>query len=57
MIPPGATVAGIIGVLLAVPATAAAFGIAAELRERYAGNGATDASAAQSGPAGEPGAV
>ncbi|MER7785204.1 AI-2E family transporter [Streptomyces albidoflavus] len=47
----GATVGGVIGVLLAVPATAAAFGIVAELRERY-GSGAT----AAGGPVGvEPG--
>ncbi|GGU16654.1 MULTISPECIES: AI-2E family transporter [Streptomyces] len=48
----GATVGGIIGVLLAVPATAAAFGIVAELRERYAGGGG--ATAAPAGPPGEP---
>ncbi|AZP19091.1 AI-2E family transporter [Streptomyces aquilus] len=33
----GASVSGILGMLLAVPLTAAAFGIAHELRERYAG--------------------
>ncbi|MGA5293198.1 AI-2E family transporter [Streptomyces koyangensis] len=50
----GATVGGVIGVLLAVPATAAGFGIVAELRERFAGgSGATAAGAA--GSAGEPG--
>lgn len=32
----GASVAGIVGMLLAVPLTAAAFGTAHELRERYA---------------------
>ncbi|MCC5035519.1 AI-2E family transporter [Streptomyces sp. WAC 00631] len=32
----GGAVAGIVGVLLAVPATAAAFGVVRELRERYA---------------------
>ncbi|KAB1149420.1 AI-2E family transporter [Streptomyces luteolifulvus] len=32
----GASVAGIVGMLLAVPLTAAAFGVAHELRERYA---------------------
>ncbi|WP_405646158.1 AI-2E family transporter [Streptomyces sp. NBC_00019] len=37
----GASVAGILGMLLAVPLTAAAFGVAHELRERY-----SDASAA-----------
>lgn len=31
----GATVAGILGMLLAVPLTAAAFGVIAEIRERY----------------------
>jgi predicted PurR-regulated permease PerM len=31
----GASVAGIVGMLLAVPLTAAAFGILHELRERY----------------------
>ncbi|PWI16770.1 AI-2E family transporter [Streptomyces sp. Act143] len=40
----GASVAGIVGMLLAVPLTAAAFGIAHELRERYA----EDASAVDS---------
>ncbi|MEU3523053.1 AI-2E family transporter [Streptomyces sp. NPDC038707] len=33
----GASVAGILGMLLAVPVTAAAFGVAAELRDRRAG--------------------
>ena len=42
----GASVAGILGMLLAVPLTAAAFGIAHELRERYAG--AEDSSAVDS---------
>lgn len=50
----GATVGGVIGVLLAVPATAAGFGIVAELRERFGGgSGATAAGAA--GSAGGPG--
>jgi predicted PurR-regulated permease PerM len=40
----GASVSGVLGMLLAVPLTAAAFGIAHELRERYA----EDASAADS---------
>lgn len=31
----GASVAGILGMLLAVPLTAAAFGVVAEVRERY----------------------
>ncbi|MBV7700493.1 AI-2E family transporter [Streptomyces sp. TRM70350] len=35
----GASVAGIVGVLLAVPATAAAFGVVHELRTRYAPSG------------------
>ncbi|MFI8906989.1 AI-2E family transporter [Streptomyces albidoflavus] len=46
----GATVGGVIGVLLAVPATAAAFGIVAELRERYGGG--SGATAAGAGPVG-----
>ncbi|MFF8729163.1 AI-2E family transporter [Streptomyces sp. NPDC015171] len=33
----GASVAGILGMLLAVPLTAAAFGVGAELRDRYGG--------------------
>ncbi|MET9799706.1 AI-2E family transporter [Streptomyces sp. NPDC006368] len=37
----GASVAGILGMLLAVPLTAAAFGVMGELRTRYAGGGAT----------------
>lgn len=50
----GATVGGVIGVLLAVPTTAAAFGIVAELRERYGGG--SGATAAGAGPVGgEPG--
>jgi predicted PurR-regulated permease PerM len=32
----GASVAGILGMLLAVPLTAAAFGVVSELRTRYA---------------------
>lgn len=52
----GATVGGVIGVLLAVPATAAAFGIVAELRERYGGG--SGATAAGAGPVGgEPGTL
>lgn len=39
----GASVAGILGMLLAVPLTAAAFGVALELRELYSGaSGAVD---------------
>lgn len=41
----GASVAGILGMLLAVPLTAAVFGVIAELRSRYAADGET-------GPAG-----
>ncbi|MFE9733562.1 AI-2E family transporter [Streptomyces sp. NPDC005863] len=37
----GASVAGILGMLLAVPLTAAAFGIVSELRDRYAGSPAS----------------
>ncbi|MCX3060443.1 AI-2E family transporter [Streptomyces beihaiensis] len=39
----GASVAGILGMLLAVPLTAAAFGVVNELRARYAGGGGADA--------------
>ncbi|MER6137309.1 AI-2E family transporter [Streptomyces sp. NPDC001815] len=39
----GASVAGILGMLLAVPLTAAAFGVVAELRGRYASPGAVEA--------------
>ncbi|WP_405734358.1 AI-2E family transporter [Streptomyces sp. NBC_00028] len=42
----GASVSGVLGMLLAVPLTAAAFGIAHELRERY--EGAEDSSVADS---------
>ncbi|WP_240982599.1 AI-2E family transporter [Streptomyces sp. S3(2020)] len=38
----GASVAGILGMLLAVPLTAAAFGVAHELRELYSGASAVD---------------
>ncbi|MFF4228876.1 AI-2E family transporter [Streptomyces sp. NPDC001820] len=44
----GASVAGILGMLLAVPLTAAAFGVLSELRTRYAGE---SGSASGSGPA------
>ncbi|GAA4771081.1 MULTISPECIES: AI-2E family transporter [Streptomyces] len=37
----GASLAGILGMLLAVPVTAAAFGILGELRDRYGGGAAT----------------
>lgn len=39
----GASVAGILGMLLAVPLTAAAFGVLSELRTHY-GAGSSDAS-------------
>ncbi|MEU3145296.1 MULTISPECIES: AI-2E family transporter [unclassified Streptomyces] len=39
----GASVAGIVGVLLAVPVTAAAFGVVRELRTRYAWSGVPSA--------------
>ena len=42
----GASVAGILGMLLAVPLTAAAFGVLSELRTRYS----TDAAGASAGP-------
>jgi predicted PurR-regulated permease PerM len=50
----GASVAGILGMLLAVPLTAAAFGIVHELQGRYgasAGSGATAGPAPSSGSA------
>ncbi|AVH57584.1 MULTISPECIES: AI-2E family transporter [Streptomyces] len=50
----GASVAGILGMLLAVPLTAAAFGVLHELRKRYASQ-ASDASDASEAP-GSPGA-
>nr|WP_260333052.1 AI-2E family transporter [Streptomyces sp. REN17] len=49
----GASVAGILGMLLAVPLTAAAFGVVAELRGRYASpspGGAETAPSGSSGP-------
>ncbi|MFE0457581.1 AI-2E family transporter [Streptomyces sp. NPDC058914] len=46
----GASVAGILGMLLAVPLTAAAFGVAYELRERYAPDQAAAAPPAASPP-------
>ncbi|TXS57784.1 AI-2E family transporter [Streptomyces sp. t39] len=45
----GAGLAGILGMLLAVPVTAAAFGVVGELRERY---GTPSPPSAESGPAG-----
>lgn len=50
----GASVAGILGMLLAVPVTAAAFGVISELRERYPADPAGPSSASRSpveGPA------
>lgn len=47
----GASVAGIVGMLLAVPLTAAAFGVAHELRDRYA---AAQPPPASPGPSGSP---
>ncbi|NED84406.1 AI-2E family transporter, partial [Streptomyces sp. SID11233] len=44
----GASLAGILGMLLAVPLTAAAFGIFRELRQRYGGEGG-GASAGEAG--------
>ncbi|MFD0316213.1 AI-2E family transporter [Streptomyces flavalbus] len=49
----GASVAGVLGMLLAVPLTAAAFGVVHELRDRYGDQGPADAQAADAqGPAG-----
>ncbi|MFG2157978.1 AI-2E family transporter [Streptomyces olivaceus] len=45
----GASVAGILGMLLAVPLTAAAFGIVHELQGRYAGEGGAGPSGASAG--------
>jgi putative heme transporter len=45
----GASVAGILGMLLAVPLTAAAFGVVHELRQRYAAPGAASASPSDAG--------
>ncbi|MEU9009354.1 AI-2E family transporter [Streptomyces sp. NPDC048479] len=44
----GATVAGILGMLLAVPVTAAAFGVIRELRTRYAAGSGTGSGTADS---------
>ncbi|MFD9909586.1 AI-2E family transporter [Streptomyces sp. NPDC059063] len=46
----GASVAGIIGMLLAVPLTAAAFGVLSELRARYAGAESASAASPESSP-------
>jgi predicted PurR-regulated permease PerM len=52
----GASVAGILGMLLAVPLTAAAFGVLHELRERYApGQGPAASSSAAPSPPGPSG--
>ncbi|WP_284581710.1 AI-2E family transporter [Streptomyces sp. 2P-4] len=50
----GAGVAGILGMLLAVPLTAAAFGVLSELRARYALAAPAAAAAAAAEPAGPP---
>ncbi|WP_030545835.1 AI-2E family transporter [Streptomyces albus] len=47
----GASVAGIVGVLLAVPVTAAAFGVGRELRARYAASPAPPSGGHSPGPA------
>ncbi|WP_431035271.1 AI-2E family transporter [Streptomyces sp. P6-2-1] len=47
----GASLAGILGLLLAVPLTAAAFGIFRELRQRYGGEGGAAAGGASAGAA------
>ncbi|WP_327324907.1 AI-2E family transporter [Streptomyces sp. NBC_01210] len=44
----GATIAGILGMLLAVPVTAAAFGVIGELRRRYAAGSETGSGTADS---------
>ncbi|MEV8430846.1 AI-2E family transporter [Streptomyces chartreusis] len=49
----GASVAGILGMLLAVPLTAAAFGVAHELRERY-GSSTSSATATSTEPPPDP---
>ncbi|MFI7102099.1 AI-2E family transporter [Streptomyces sp. NPDC050161] len=49
----GASVAGILGMLLSVPLTAAVFGVLHELRRHYASSG-TDSSGPPEGPAGPP---
>ncbi|MEU9099133.1 AI-2E family transporter [Streptomyces sp. NPDC048361] len=57
----GADVAGLVGMLLAVPVAAAAFGVLGEVRKRYGGGGAPqpDVGAPQpgAGPAGPAGSV
>lgn len=41
----GASVAGVLGMLLAVPLTAAVFGVLSELRTRYSPDSAAESSA------------
>ncbi|WP_347404586.1 AI-2E family transporter [Streptomyces sp. MST-110588] len=48
----GASVAGILGMLLSVPLTAAAFGVLSELRGHYAAGSGTDSPEAAGGPGG-----
>ncbi|MFI5755969.1 AI-2E family transporter [Streptomyces sp. NPDC051569] len=48
----GAAVAGILGMLLAVPLTAAVFGVIAELRQRYGHHAAHDPPAGSGSPSG-----
>jgi putative heme transporter len=50
----GASVAGILGMLLAVPLTAAAFGVVHELRERYASQEPNSAMSPATAPSPEP---
>jgi predicted PurR-regulated permease PerM len=49
----GASVAGILGMLLAVPLTSAAFGVIGELRDAYATDSAGSGSTSESGESGE----
>ncbi|MEV7501838.1 AI-2E family transporter [Streptomyces sp. NPDC093018] len=51
----GASVAGILGMLLAVPLTAAAFGVVQELRDRYGPSATDDAPSPGAPPPGSPG--
>ncbi|MFF4438089.1 AI-2E family transporter [Streptomyces sp. NPDC001621] len=53
----GASFAGILGMLLSVPLTAAAFSVAQELRDRYGGQGPQGAAAAGAGRPVEPSAT
>ncbi|MFI1964330.1 AI-2E family transporter [Streptomyces pathocidini] len=51
----GASIAGILGMLLAVPLSAAAFGVVSELRSRYAAEGRETDPGPGAGPGPEPG--